>query len=59
MQKIVVKSSYMQKLHANEVQFFASASIQVLTMKKFYTCYENIIETRKLIVLRAYVMLDY
>ena len=58
MQKIVVKSNYMQKLHANEVQFFSSASIQVLTMKKIYTCYENI-ETRKLIVLRAYVMLDY
>ena len=52
MQKIVVESNYMQKLHPNEVQFFASASIQVLTIKKFYTCDETIIETRKLIVLR-------
>ena len=59
MQKIVVESNYMQKLHPNEVQFFASASIQVLTIKKFYTCDETIIETRKLIVLSDYVVLDY
>ena len=49
----------MQKLHPNEVQFFASASMQVLTIKKFYTCDETIIETRKLIVLSDYVVLDY
>ena len=59
MQKIVVKSNYMQKLHPNEVQFFASASMQVLTIKKFYTCDESIIKTRKLIVLSDYVVLDY
>ena len=59
MQKIGVKSNYKQKLHPNEVQFFASASMQVLAIKKFYTCDEIIIETRKLIVLRDYVVLDY
>ena len=59
MQKIGVKSNYMQKLHPNEMQFFASALMQVLTIKKFYTCDETIIETRKLIVLRDYVVLDY
>ena len=59
MQKIGVKSNYMQKLHPNEVQFFASALMQVLTIKKFYTCDETIIETRKLIVLSDYVVLDY
>ena len=49
----------MQQLHLTEVQFFASASMQVLTKKKFYTCNETIIETRKLIVLSDYVVLDY
>ena len=33
MQKIGVKSGYLQKLHSNETQFFAPASILVLTIK--------------------------
>ena len=41
MQKIGVKSGYMQKLDSNEAQFFAPASIQILTIKKFYTCDKN------------------
>ena len=45
MQKIGVKSGYMQKLHSIYTQFFKSASVQVLKIKNSTYVIKTIIET--------------